>query len=122
MGVHRKDLIHWLEHTLQQLDQGLDHFQKEKPSLGEDDILQMRRRYQQLKDVLFEVEREQELHGEPPRSDTLFSLLTLVGSHGIPLNIHVCNALHIATSLECLSPYLKISPLPSFGVFLECII
>ena len=52
MGHHRADLIQRLDHVLEQLDCGLEHFKQHNPQFGED-VLRIRKvQYQQLRETL----------------------------------------------------------------------
>jgi hypothetical protein len=55
MGSHRQDLLQHLDHILDQLDLGFEHFQNQKPSLKEDNILKMKDQYEELRQVLLKV-------------------------------------------------------------------
>ena len=58
MGCHREDLIKWLDHILEQLDQGLEYLQWHKSSINENDIRLKKWQYKELKRVLLEVDKK----------------------------------------------------------------
>ena len=93
MGHHRDDLLRRLCHILGQLDLGLEYLRQSIPNLSEEDFQLMKAQYGQLKEVLFEVDRE--VTGTPVRecliSAILFGLLTPADRRRIPLDVHVCN-------------------------------
>ena len=75
VGYHREDLLQRLDYILRQLDLGLGHLQQHKPSISASDIWQMRGQYEQLKEVLLEVDREaiDRLMGKLSRFTIFFS-------------------------------------------------
>ena len=55
MGHHRTDLLHRLDHILEQLDLGLDHFRQRDPNLSAGYLRNMKRDYGELKKILLET-------------------------------------------------------------------
>jgi len=92
MGCHRKVLIKRLDHILGQLDQGFGPLTQRSVSLGHDHIQTAREQYGELKWILSKVDREalKILTRTPFRLINSFNLLTLVGVHRIPLDLHLC--------------------------------
>ena len=90
---YRKSLLQRLDHILGQLDLGLGHLQQYKPTLSSSGIGRMKERYQKLKEVLLEVDREGvcTLICEFLRSGILHYLL-IPGRPRIPPSCHVCNS------------------------------
>ena len=78
---HRKDLIERLDCILGQLDQGIDHLKQYRPRITTLLIILMKRQYEQLKEVLLEVDRSSTKASScTPSKLILFeSMLTLVG-------------------------------------------
>ena len=58
MGHHREVLVERLDHTLGQLDRGLEHLTQQASFLDDYDIRGMREEYRILKEVLLEVDGE----------------------------------------------------------------
>ena len=78
VGYHREDLLRRLSYILEQLNLGLDHLRQHKPSLNGDDIWLMEYGYEQLKEVLLEVDGEaiDKLIRESLSMAIVFGLLT----------------------------------------------
>ena len=55
MGHHRGDLIQRLDHILRQLDQGLGYLKQHNPDLREEQVQAMEHQYQQLREILLEI-------------------------------------------------------------------
>ena len=55
MGHHRADLIQRLDHILEQLDRGLEHFKKYDPETDEWDLRIRKDRYQELRETLLKT-------------------------------------------------------------------
>jgi len=91
---HRKELIHRLDHVLEQLNGGLGRLRQHKPSLPGTHISLVKPQYMTLREVLLEAGREaiNELIREAPESSLLFGLLTPTERHRKPHNIHVRNS------------------------------
>ena len=92
MGDYRKDLLEHLDYILGQLDMGLDHLQKHKPSLDMDDIEQMKEQYKKLKEAVLVEDHKVaiDLTCESSRLIIPLGLLTTVFTYRETLNIHVC--------------------------------
>jgi len=56
MEYHRKRLLQRLDYILGQLDQGLEHLQRQKPSISESAFMIMNEEKRQLKETLLEVD------------------------------------------------------------------
>ena len=92
IGVrHRREvLVKRLDHVLGQLDMGLEHLRQQNPDLNEDHIRTAISQYQELKEVLLEVDREAtEILTRTPLICS-FNLLTPADVHRISLNVHLC--------------------------------
>jgi len=94
MGHHQADLIQQLDHILGQLDQGLEHLQQYKPSLGRYSVQCMEHQYRTLKEVLLEVQRRM----YSPMI-ILLCMLTSVEIYRISCSIHVCSSSPISIVL-----------------------
>ena len=103
MDYHRADLLQRLDYVPTQLDRGLEHLQRYKPSLNEVDLQGRKKQYEALKEILLDVDREalEVLTRTFPRSTALSELLTHVGVHRITFNVHVC-APYRLTLVGCL--------------------
>ena len=88
MGHHRADLIQKLDHTLGELDLGLDHLQQHKPNLDADDIQRMKHRYGELKDILLEMNVKAITRMSDPMVLLLCTLIHMY-VHRIPCHIYV---------------------------------
>jgi len=58
MGHRREFLVKRLDHVLGQLDRGFEHLSQHNPSLDEDHIPIAKGQYEELKEVLLEVDKE----------------------------------------------------------------
>jgi len=78
MERHREVLIKRLDHVLGQLDMGLGHLREPRPLLDEDHIRKARVQYEELREVLLEVDKgaSEILTRTPFRLINLFNLLT----------------------------------------------
>ena len=92
MCSHRADLLQRLDHVLAQLDRGLEHFQREKPKLNEDDLQARKDQYGTIREVLLEVDQEalEVLARASPRLIALFEPPTHAAAHRIAFDVHVC--------------------------------
>jgi hypothetical protein len=83
----------------------LEHLQQHDPGLDECDIQLRKDQYQKLKELLLEVDREvtDKLICELPTLAILFSLLTPMDRHRMPLSVYVCNPSSL-TIAACLAP------------------
>jgi len=91
MAHYRMDLLQHLDHILDQLNLGLEHFQQHKPSLNEEKIQQMKDQYGELRGILLEVNRK----ANPPICESfspivLFGLISPVTRNKTPV-VYVCN-------------------------------
>ena len=93
MWGDRQDLIERLDYVLGQLDGGLYHLRKCKPSLYTWQISEAKTQYSELMAVLLEVDAEamDGLARKPPRL-IFFGLLTPTDTYRIPLDLHVRSA------------------------------
>ena len=90
-GHHREDLIERLDHILGQLDPGSEYF-KQRRSWIDKDPQRTRRQYQELKEILLEVDREatEILTSTPSRPTNILNSLIPAGIYRIPLNVLLC--------------------------------
>jgi hypothetical protein len=58
MGNHRGDLVNRLDHILEQLDRGLNHFREQKPHYTESNLREAKEKYGGLRRVVMEMDRE----------------------------------------------------------------
>ena len=102
MGRHREDLIKRLDHVLGQLEEGLGHSLQPQ---------RIKREYKELKDTLLEVDEEATniLTRTPSGLTNLFDSLTPVGTHRVPLDIHLCAPTPVRI-VACLQDSLLLPP------------
>jgi len=114
MGCRREVLIKRLDHVLGELDRGLEHLKEQNPDLDEDHIPEAREQYEELREVLLEVDKEASeiLTRTTFRLISLFNLLTPVDVHRIPLNVHLCTPSPM--SIVCPQLSLLVPPTPHF--------
>jgi len=91
MGHHRVDLIQRLDHTLAQLDRGLEYLKHHNPLLEDSDIWVMRDQYGKLKDILLETNLEAIARMSCPLV-RLLRILTQVDMHRVSHDVYVCAA------------------------------
>ena len=104
MGHHRADLIQQLDHTLGQLDRGLEYLKQHNPNLNDYHILDMRDQYEKLKDILLEINIEA-IARMSYSMVILLSILTEVNIYRIPCNIHVCTSSLMSIVSHSPQPY-----------------
>ena len=83
MNSHRTDLLQRLDHVLEQLDKGLDHFRQHGLDLTDFHLVSRKSRYGGLKRKLLEVDRalSEDPTSAPSRLTTLFELPTHAATH-----------------------------------------
>ena len=100
MRGHREGLVERLDHVLGQLDPGSE-FLKQRRTWIDKDPQRTRGQYQQLKEILLEMDMEatEILTSMPSRSTGRFNSLTPVCIRRIPLDIYLCAPVPIAACL-----------------------
>ena len=94
MWYHRDDLVKHLNHVQEQLDRGLEHFKQHKPRTKESSIHERKEQYEQLKNVLLEVDKgaTETLTRTIPKLIILISVLIVAIVFRIPPDFHLCSA------------------------------
>jgi len=113
MGYYRKELLQHLDHVLGQLELGLDHLQQHDPRLNEGDIQWRQEKYEKLKKVLLEVDKEavKLLICESSRLVILFSLLNSCGQLKDPTQcLCVQSLLHFCSYMSGTFPITSPAP------------
>ena len=91
MWRSRENLINRLDHVLGKLGVEVEQLWKQNPDLRNNHVQTAKRRYERLKEVLLEVDREvlEVLTRTPFRLFSLFSLLTSADIHRSPFDVHL---------------------------------